>query len=95
MADFNRYANDIVAFAEHEFAYPGERGPELIVLQPYQRQLLRYLFTPNASQRFPFETIVLSQPKKSGKTALAALVALWTALRGHKEEIILCANDLD
>ena len=95
MADFTKYASDILSFAQEQFLYPGDRGPQLIHLEPHQKRLLTHLFTPGAAGRFPYETILLGEPKKSGKTALAALVSLWVALRGHREEVILAANDLD
>jgi len=40
-----------------------------------------------------FRLVVLSEPKKSGKTFVAALLALWWALTRHHTEVILIAND--
>jgi phage terminase large subunit-like protein len=40
-----------------------------------------------------FRLVVLSEPKKSGKTFVAALLALWWALTRHHTEVILVAND--
>ena len=87
---------DIVEWAESEFGFyiPGTEQP--IVLAQHQRDILRHVFTPDERGRFPYETVLLSAPKKSGKTTLAALITLWFALFIEPpNEIHICANDLE
>ena len=92
--DAERYKTDIVAFAEEQFFLAETRKP--IVLQPHQRQILKDIFTANKHGRFPYETIVYSAPKKSGKSTIAALIALWFALtQEHPNEVFVVANDFE
>jgi phage terminase large subunit-like protein len=52
---------------------------ELIRLRLYQKLITRFVFTRRADGRFPFQTIVYSQPKKGGKTTLVAAWERWLA----------------
>lgn len=85
----------IVPFLEECFLL--EDGT-FIRLEPFQKRLLEYAFTPDADDRLPFQTVVWSQPKKSGKTACAAAIAFWFAFGGisaRNDEILIVANDLE
>ncbi|MDP6653103.1 MAG: terminase large subunit [Gammaproteobacteria bacterium] len=91
----NEY-RDIVAWAEseHGFYIPETREP--IKLTSLQKKILRHCFTPNSAGAMPYQTILYSCPKKSGKSTLGALVALWWALLIEApNEIFIAANDLD
>lgn len=76
------------------------RDPETgrpFVLYPAQECWLREALTPNSDGRLPYEELVFSAPKKSGKTALAAMVVLYvvTVLGGPFAEGVVAANDLE
>lgn len=91
-----RYRTDIVAFLEAEFYLPTTRQP--IVLAEHQKKVLRAAFTPDKEGRLPFQTILLSCVKKSGKSTLAAGIMLWFALVESSEgpnELFAVANDLE
>lgn len=51
----------------------------LIKLLPYQRRILDHVLTPNEDGIFPYSQVIWSQPKKHGKTQIAAAVAAWWA----------------
>ena len=92
----NEYRNDIIRWAEskHGFYIPETRKP--IKLTDLQQQILRHCFTTKSDGKMPYQTIVYSCPKKSGKSTLGALVALWWALTQEPpNEIFIAANDLD
>lgn len=89
-----RYRSDICAFAEEQFYLPETKKP--IVLEPHQKRILADVFTPGPDGRFPYQTIIYSCPKKSGKTTIAALVCLWYALTQEPpNELYIAANDFE
>lgn len=93
-SSLNQYKSDIVTFAENEFYLPETRKP--ITLATHQKRILRDIFVPNPSGHFPYQTIVYSAPKKSGKSTIAALVCLWFALTQEPPNELFCiANDLE
>jgi phage terminase large subunit-like protein len=69
-----------------------EKG-EPFSLAPYQRRVLEMALRLDASGELVFRLVVLSEPKKSGKTFLAACLVLWWDCTRHHTEIILVAND--
>lgn len=69
-----------------------EKG-EPFSLAPYQRRVLQMALRYDPSGELVFRLVVLSEPKKSGKTFLAACLVLWWACTRHHTEIILVAND--
>ena len=90
--DTDRYRNDIVSFAESEY-YLVETGKP-IQLMEHQKRLLRDVLTRDSDGRFPYQTVVYSCVKKSGKTEIGGLVAAWYALtEGKFNEIYTPAND--
>jgi hypothetical protein len=56
-----------------------KKKPTLAVWQPYQVDILKHLF-PAGEERLPYSRIIWSEPKKSGKTELAAAVHIYFAL---------------
>ena len=94
---------DPVFWGERHFWIPDRRDPkdgaELgtgpIVLHPYQQKLLREALKVDLDTGyFKYTTILWSEPKKSGKTAVAAMVASWVAHRATPWSEIYCiAND--
>lgn len=78
---------------ETHFYIPENAGP--IVLADYQRRLLRYIFA-KIPGRLDFTTVLWSEVKKSGKSALAAAVARWWAETQEPfNELYCCANDFE
>jgi len=69
-------------------------------LFPHQERIFNHCLNPTMDEyeiaHFPYETIIFSCPKKSGKTALAAAIGTWYAQEGHEgAEIYSLANDLE
>lgn len=99
------WQRDFVAWMDSDYGFVVDRrwedgrwvkGPSLMELTPLQRVILRVAlaFKDNGIE-FVYRTLLLSFPKKSGKTALAAAITLWYAWsRGDNNEIYVVANDL-
>jgi phage terminase large subunit-like protein len=69
---------------------------ELIRLRLYQKLITRFVFTRRADGRFPFQTIVYSQPKKGGKTTLVGAWERWLAETQVRYGNLFCiGNDED
>lgn len=80
----------IYAFGRDRFYIP--EGRTTISLFPHQRAILEFMFDP--ANRF--QTMVYSTVKKSGKTAVASLVARWIAETwGPHVEVYCLANDYE
>lgn len=78
-------------YLETEFYIP-ETG-QSIVLHPEQRQVLEAMAAQDDGA-FRYLTWLYSAPKKSGKTAIGAGLALWQAERIPNGEIYIVGNDL-
>lgn len=52
---------------------------ELLTLFPFQKRILRHIFTKRADGTYPYSTVIWSQPKKHGKTQIAGAVGAWFA----------------
>jgi len=84
---------DICQFID-EFAIREDSQP--FQLEEHQRKILREAFRYDEGERFIYKTIIYSAPKKSGKTAINALVCLWWGFCVQPpDEVIIAANDLD
>jgi phage terminase large subunit-like protein len=67
-----------------------------IILEDHQKRILRHVFTRDAAGRFPYQTVVWSEPKKSGKSELGGLVSYWVVKEeGPYAEAYHVANDLE
>lgn len=65
-------------------------------MAPHQKAVLRYCLKRGPDGRLPFTTIIWSQPKKSGKTAIAGMIARWAAETwGRYGEILCVGNDAE
>jgi len=66
-------------------------------LYPAQERFLRKALTLKSDGRLPYPELVYSCPKKSGKTATAAMAVIYivVVLGGPYAEGIVCANDLE
>ena len=85
---FGWVPSSITEFASTRFYIPETSKP--IQLLPHQTALLQYAFDHE------FQTILYSTVKKSGKTAIAALVARWIAETwGPRSEVYCIANDYE
>jgi phage terminase large subunit-like protein len=91
----NRWRRDPVAFITEVLRNPENGRP--FDLYDAQREFLHRAFTLTADGRMPYTELCFSAPKKSGKTSLAAMVVIFTAicLAGINGEIYLLANDLE
>jgi len=86
--------DDVVDWGQARFYIPETQAP--IVLAPHQVAPLRYIFRRNEEGRFPFTTVLWSQPKKSGKTTISGLVARWAAETwGRFGEVLFMGNDAE
>jgi len=85
--------SDIVSFAE-ELIILGNGA--FIKFEDHQKRILETAFTPNEDGRLSYKTIIYSAPKKSGKTAINAIVTLWFGYTiDAPNEILIAANDLE
>jgi phage terminase large subunit-like protein len=76
---------NVIEFADQNVRL-NERGLSWS-LSRHQRQVLALMFQRHYAIR------LWSEAKKSGKTFLAALIALWEAVTNADSEVICCAND--
>ena len=90
-----RWRADPVAFIREVLRDPETKAP--FALYPAQERFLREGFTPGPDGRLPHSELVYACPKKSGKTATAAMGTLYTvvALGGPYAEGYCVANDLE
>ena len=69
-----------------------ERG-EPWTLSPYQRQVLALAFRWTADGYLDgLRYLLWSEPKKSGKTLLAAVLVAWGAFTRSRTEVVVVAN---
>jgi phage terminase large subunit-like protein len=87
-----------VNWIENEFFIPETRhDPRLqgrIALQPYQRDALHEILTPDDNGKYKYSIVVWSDIKKSGKSTIAAAVNLYRATFTEYGEFYVIANDL-
>jgi len=76
-----------IEFIERHFYIPETRRP--IVLLPFQKQILDRLFRKKVKPNLA----VIGQPKKSGKSTLAAAIALYYLCTKRESEVYLLASD--
>lgn len=95
------FDEDPVEWIENNFYVERPRDPVSgAILRPgpirmadYQRHVLREALSRNADGTLKYSTVVWSEPKKSGKTALAAAVGLYMASHTPNTHIYCLAND--
>jgi phage terminase large subunit-like protein len=94
VVDLSAYARDVVAFVDR-FITKNELG-DPFVLTPHQREILSLAFTFGADGRLPWDTIIYSTIKKSGKTTINGAITTWWAFTQEApNELKLIANDLE
>ncbi|MGO9682381.1 MAG: terminase TerL endonuclease subunit [Beijerinckiaceae bacterium] len=86
---------DAIAFIESTLVDP--ETDSFFVLTDAEKGFLRRAFTRTPDGRLKFPELVFSAPKKSGKTAFAAMITIYVVrvLGGRFSEGIVCANDLE
>lgn len=84
----DEYAEDPIGFIEDYF-YVIE-GRKLIELLPWQKDILTDLFLRKVKPNLA----VIGQPKKTGKSSLAAAVSLWFLCTKPMSEVYLLASDV-
>jgi len=91
-----RWRADAATFVDDGAMRDPETG-EKFELDWSQRQFLRHAFQTGADGRLLHPELVYSPPKKSGKTAFAAMIVLYVTLilGGRHAEAICVANDLE
>lgn len=87
-----KYQNKIAHILANDYVLPETGKP--MKLEDFQTRILNHVFTPRKDGRMPYRTVILSMPKKSGKTEIAAGIAYAWA-RHFGGEIYSCANDKD
>lgn len=83
---------DPVEWIETEFYIPELNGP--IILEPYQRAVLREAYRRNEYGEYVYSTIIWSDIKKSSKSTIAGAVALERARNLRWGRMRIVANDL-
>jgi hypothetical protein len=84
-----------------EFIHDVLRNPDddgkRFVLYPAEEWFLSEGFTLTRDGRLRYPEMLFGAPKKTGKTAVAGMAALYTGavIGGRNAEIYCCANDLD
>ena len=65
-------------------------------IMAHQREILKLAFDFDENGRLPWDTIIYSCPKKSGKTTLnGALTLAWAFTQEPPNEMIVLANDME
>ena len=94
-ASLERWRSDPVSFIQQCLIDPETDAP--FVLLPAERAFLAHSFKTGDDGRLLYPHLLYSCPKKSGKTAFAAIITLtllWL-YGGTHPEAVCCANDLD
>jgi len=84
--------DDPVRWIEREFYVPETNAA--IVLQPYQRAVLRRAFWRDSAGLLQYSLVLYSDLKKSAKSTIAAAVVLWLAWHHPWETCRVVGNDL-
>ena len=87
MTDPSRYARDPAAFAD-DLIPLNEKGQPWR-LSAYQRRVLALEFRWSASGALLMRLLLWSEPKKSGKTFIAAVLGLWWSFVTANTEVTL------
>ena len=87
----DRYKGDIITLAEHCFILPETRKP--VKLLAWQKHIFQDLFDKPEAERPTLA--LLGQPKKSGKSTLAAIVGLFYLVNKSMGECYILGPDKD
>lgn len=64
-----------------------------IKLADYHGQILNHIFKPDNNGHLPYDVVAWCEPAKSGKSAIAGLVAEYVALHGESNSQIIMASN--
>ena len=98
MIDIVQWAQSMAGFYVDRQWHGGRwvLGNAPIQLAPYHADLLRHIFTPGDGGRLPYDVIAWCEPAKSGKSAIAGLVAQYAALHlDPNSAVVLASNKRD
>lgn len=89
----SKWRRDPIAFIREVLVGPETGGA--FELYPAEERFIRAALTPGPDGRLPFPELLFAAPKKSGKTALAAMIVLYVivCLGGRYAEAYCIAND--
>lgn len=88
------YNADICDWAENHFYIPFNSAP--IKMPLHQKAVTRFFFTRRTNNHFPFQTIIYSAIKKSGKSTIAGMIARYfSETQSRYAEVFTIGNDLD
>lgn len=91
----DRWRSDPVAFITDVLRDPQTGRP--FALYPAQVEFVRRAFTLRPDGSLPYPELIFSAPKKSGKTGLAAMLAIYVAIviGGRLAEVYCLSNDYE
>jgi phage terminase large subunit-like protein len=90
---YSQFAEAVCRVTKDSIAAP---AGELLVLRPWQKELLNHALARKENGRFKHRTALIGMGRKNGKSALAASVGLaGLTLGGNGSEIYSCAADRD
>jgi len=104
MAKFDLPFVDWTDSPEHGFwihnAWDFEKGKYTgrgkLFLADHWKRILQFALRQDEEGKFPYTTVILSDVKKSGKTAISAAITAWYAeMAPPDSEIFICANSED
>lgn len=84
--------DDPVEFINREMVIPETGAP--LILHPEQAAVLHAMSHKSDGENYDYSMWLYSAPKKSGKTTVAAGVALWQALQVPDGQVYIIGNDL-
>jgi hypothetical protein len=91
--DWSGYARDPIRFCD-EFIPYNEKGKPWR-LSEHHRRVLRLAFTWDTRGALALRLLLWGEPKKSGKTFIAAVLGLWWGYVPAATELVIAANDLE
>ncbi len=91
--DWSVYARNPIRFCD-EFIPFNEKGQPWR-LSAHHRRVLRLAFTWDALGALALRLLLWGEPKKSGKTFIAAVLGLWWGYVTGDTEVVVAANDLE
>ena len=93
MANLAQHSRDPVGFIDRFVRCDEKNRP--FRLSPHQRHVLEQAMHWDEDGRLLLRIFLWSEMKKSGKTFIAACLALWWTFTNPNTEIIIVANDLE
>jgi phage terminase large subunit-like protein len=86
-------AAKVIAFIESLPCTSGPLAGTMFKLRPWQKRFIRDVYKTDKNGKRLVRTAVLSMGRGNGKTALAAMLALWSLVQERRAEVVSAAND--